>query len=160
MKKLWLFLLLALLLCGCQASPTFETLPDVYGQQQTASQRNVVLELPENVTVIRNDSGRLYLCDGYDVTVEIMVSGDLNRTMQTLTGFASDALTMVRTSTSNLMRYECVWSAAGEGGDQVGRAVVLDDGCYHYCVTVTAASETAGSYAEEWNALLESIRLN
>ena len=159
MKKLCLLLLLAALLCGCQAAPTFETIEDAYNEQTLRDPQEITVSLPEESVLIRSGSNRLYLCDGYDVTVEVMAAGDLNRTLQSLTGFASDTLTMVQTSASGLQRYECVWSSAGEGTDQVGRAVVLDDGCYHYCVTLTAASEQAGKLQEVWSDLLESITL-
>lgn len=159
MKKLCLLVILAVLLCGCQAAPTFETLEDVYNEQTMEDPLEIGVSLPDSATMIRSGSNRLYLCDGYDVTVEVMAAGDLNRTMQSLTGFAADALTMVQTSVSEMQRYECVWTSAGEGADQVGRAMVLDDGSYHYCVTLTATSEQAGKLQEVWNDLMNSITL-
>ena len=160
MKKICCLLLVMFLLSGCQAEPTFETIQDVYAGETLSEPRDVVLDLPEDATVIHSDQGKLYLCDGYDITVEIFAAGDLNRTVQTLTGFASDALTVLHTAVSDTQRYECVWSAAGEGGDMVGRAVVLDDGAYHYCVTVMASSEQAGKLSDNWQALLDSFSLN
>jgi VCBS repeat-containing protein len=53
-------------------------------------------------------------------------------------------------------RYESVWSAVGEGEDQVGRLVILDDGNYHYAVTVMAPAETAGELTKTWQKLLNS----
>ena len=159
MKKLCLLVVLAICLCGCQATTTFETLQDVYGEENLEGPRQITVSLPEEATMVRSGNNRLYLCDGYDVTVEVMASGDLNRTMQSLTGFAADALTMVQTSVQQMQRYECVWTSAGEGADQIGRAVVLDDGNYHYCVTMMAPSEQAGSLQAVWSDLLDSILL-
>lgn len=160
MKKLCILIVFVLLLAGCQAAPTFEGVEDVYGPQPQSAPRQVALALPENVQTIAGDNGKLYLCDGYEVTVETFSSGDLNGTVQQLTGFATDALTMLQTAVSGVDRYECAWSAAGENGDTVGRAVVLDDGQYHYCVTVMSNADTVGELAEDWQALLNSVQLN
>ncbi|MBQ2892518.1 MAG: hypothetical protein IJE24_00120 [Oscillospiraceae bacterium] len=160
MKKLCLILICVLFLTGCQAAPTFETVDDVYAPGQQSTARQIRLDLPENVQAIVGDNGRLYLCDGYDITVETFASGDLNSTIELLTGFAPDALTMLQTASSDGRRYECAWTAAGENGDTVGRAVVLDDGQYHYCVTVMSGANAAGELSATWQELLNSVSLN
>ncbi len=160
MKKVCFLLIFVLLLAGCQAVGTFETVNDVYAPQTQSAPRKIDLALPENTQTIAGNSGNLYLCEGYDVTVETLSSGDLNATIQTLTGFAPNALTMLQTAVSGVDRYECVWTAAGESGDTVCRAVVLDDGQYHYCVTVMSQADTAGELAAVWQELLNSVHLN
>lgn len=160
MKKICFVLIIVLLLSGCQAAQTFEGVQDVYGPQQQAAPRKIELDLPKNAQTVAGSSGDLYLCDGYDVTVETFPSGDLPYTIQTLTGFAPNALTMLQTSASGVDRYECVWTAAGENGETVGRAVILDDGQYHYCVTVMAQAEGIGKLADAWQELLGSVHLN
>lgn len=161
MKKIGLLLVIMLCLGGCKAEETFETLSDVYGEQPLAAKKEVVLSIPEDAAaqVIQSDSGTLYLCDGYEITLQTMSAGDLNRTMQSLTGFESDALTVMETVQAEITRYECVWTAAGEGGDMVGRAAVLDDGTYHYCVTVMAGAQEAGQLQQTWQTLLSSFAL-
>ncbi len=160
MKKICFLFIFVLLLSGCKAAPTFETMDDVYASQLPNAPRQVALELPKDVQTIVGSSGKLYLCDGYDVTVETFSSGDLSSTIQQVTGFAPDALTMLQTAVSGVDRYECVWTAAGENGDIVGRAVVLDDGQYHYCVTVMGSADTAGELSADWQELLNSVKLN
>lgn len=159
MKRICILLIFALCLCGCQAAQTFETVADVYAPQEPAEPRQMALTVPEDARVIGSESGRLYLCDGYEITLETMSAGDLNSTVRSLTGFPSDALTILETATAEIDRYECVWSAAGEGGDVVGRAVVLDDGEYHYCLTVTAPASSAGKLQQTWQLLLDSFSL-
>ena len=159
MKKACFLLVFVLFLTGCQASPTFETVQDVYGPSQSAP-RQIALDLPEDVQTVAGDSGKLYLCEGYDITVQTLSSGDLDRTVQQLTGYATDALTVMQTAVSGVDRYECVWTAAGENGDAVGRAVVLDDGQYHYCVTVMTQADGTGELSGAWQELLGSVRLN
>jgi len=160
MKKVCFLLIFVLLLTGCQAAQTFETVQDVYAPQTQNAPREVMLELPEHVQTIAGEGGKLYLCDGFDVTVETLASGNLSSTVQQLTGFAPDALTMLQTAVSDVDRYECVWTSAGENGDAVGRAVILDDGQYHYCVTVMSQADMAGELSEIWQELLNSVCLN
>ncbi len=160
MKKLCFLFVFVFMLVGCQATPTFETTEDVYAPQPQSAPRQVGLEIPEGVQTIAGENGKLHLCDGYDITVQTFASGDLNSTVQQLTGFAPDALTMLQTVASGVKRYECAWTAAGETGDTVGRAVVLDDGQYHYCVTVMSDAAAAGELTTVWQALLGSVQLN
>ena len=159
MKKLCCLLIFVLFLTGCQSVQTFETMEDVYAPQAQSAPRQVELALPQDVQTVAGANGRLYLCDGYAVTVEIFASGDLSSTLQQLTGFSPDALTMLQTMASDTRRYACAWSAAGESGDTVGRAVVLDDGQHHYCVTVMGQADDAGKLAETWQELLNSVQL-
>lgn len=149
-----------MLLTGCTAAETFETVDDVYAEGEPAVMRQVSLQLPEAAEIISGDAGTIYLCDGFEVTVQTMAAGDLNATMRSLTGFDADELTVVETGLTEAARYECVWTAAGEGGDAVGRAVVLDDGCYHYCVTVMASEDDAGALRQTWQALLDTVQLS
>lgn len=159
MKKVCFLLIFVLLLAGCQSVQTFETVQDVYAPEAQNAPRKIALELPEGAQTVAGENGMLYLCEHFDVTVETFSSGDLSRTVQVLTGFAPDALTMMQTAVSDVLRYECVWTAAGENGDTVGRAVILDDGQYHYCVTVMSQADIVGTLAEVWQELLSSVRL-
>ena len=65
----------------------------------------------------------------------------------------------VETFEKGFHRWDWVWTAAGEGGDAVGRAAVLDDGVYHYCVSVMAEAGEAGALETQWSALMGSIEV-
>lgn len=160
-RKCVLILITVLLLSGCSAEPTFETIADDHVQSVMQEERGVLLSIPEEAAaqMIQGDAGTIYLCDGFEVTTQILAAGDLNGTVQTLTGFESDDLTVMATAATDCTRYECVWSAAGESGDMVGRAVILDDGIYHYCLTVTADAGEASSLQEIWLKIIESFSL-
>lgn len=162
MKKVWIVMVLMTLLTGCGAAQTFETVDDVYSPQEAPEPKQVSLTLPEDAAAqtMESDQGTLYFCDGYEIMVETLSGGDINSTLKNLTGFSRDALTVMETSVSDVTRYECVWTAAGEAGDQVGRAVILDDGSYHYCLSVMAHSNDAGSLQESWQELLMSFDVN
>ena len=161
MKKLWIIPALLLLLTGCGAQETFETIADVYTPGQPTMQQ-VVLTLPEDAavpTLISGDAGKLYLCNGYVLTVQTFTGGDLNKTLTQLTGFSRDSLQPVETVRGGVKRYDCAWTAAGEGEDQVGRAAILDDGTYHYAVTVMAGASKMRELSETWQNILDSFSL-
>lgn len=124
--------------------------------------REIQLQLPKEATapVLQNqDGGKLYLCDGYTLMIQTLSAGDLDRTLREVTGFPKDQLTVMETEEMDIRRYNCVWSAAAEEGEQVARAMILDDGCYHYAVTVMADFASAGELAQTWNSLLGSVTL-
>lgn len=161
MKKCCLILIAVLMLSGCGAQETLETVADEYVQSVAAEQRGILLTIPEEAgaQMLQSETGTLYLCDGYEVTVQIMCAGNLSGTFQSITGFGVDDLTVLETAAADAARYECVWAAAGESGDMVGRAVVLDDGVYHYCVTVMADAGDAYALQETWQAVFDSFSL-
>lgn len=161
MKKGLLLLLCALLLTGCGAQETFETISDELGVSMPAV-CDVQLLLPEEAAVPSmesEDGSKLYLCDGYTVTVQTLDGGDLNRTFRELSGHSKDELTVIQTARDGIDRYECVWSAAGEGEDQICRALILDDGVYHYAVTVMANATQSGQLRQAWQEIMDSVSL-
>ena len=162
MRKCWIIGVLVLLLTGCGAQETFETLGDLYVEPVAATAQEMAVDLPAEIAapvMESGDSGKLYLCDGYTLTMQTFESGDLNRTLQECTGYGRDALTVMETVRDDVTRYECVWTSAGEGGDQLGRLTVLDDGCYHYVLTVMADAAEAGQLSQTWQHMFNSFRL-
>jgi len=156
----WLFAAL-ILLTGCTAQQTFETVSDAYVQPAVSVQQ-LQMTLPQEAGLPAMESengGSLYLCDEYTVTVQTLSSGDLTDTFRQLTGYTPQQLTVMERDSGGITRYEAVWSAAGEGADQVGRIVVLDDGSYHYAITVMAEAAAAGELTDTWNELMDGISL-
>ncbi len=160
MKKLLVILIVMLLLTGC-ATQTFETVDDLNDVQAIATPATLLLDLPEEAAApaMQGASGTLYFCGDYDIMVEVMPSGNLSNTLQTLTGFEGNELDLMQTVRCGVDCYEGVWSAAGEAGDHVGRVLVLDDGSFHYCVSIMSMAEDAGHCTEQWNEILESVAL-
>ena len=161
MKKLVLLIVCAVFLAGCAATGSFEQLQDVYVPETLSEPAKIQLTLPADAAAqtLTGSSGRLYFCDGYEITVETLTGGDLDRTLQILTGCNRDDLTLLETG-SGEKRWETVWTAAGEGSQQVGRLLVVDDGRYHYCVSVMADALDAGALQESWEALFSSVVLS
>ena len=162
LKKFMFVLAAVLLLSGCGAQETFETVSDVNAAPVLATQNRLQISLPDEAAVASmeaEDGSTIYLCDGYTVTVQQLSGGDLDRTLREITGFSKDALLVMETVRDGHKRYECVWSAAGEGEDQVGRAAILDDGQHHHIVTVMAGYTQAGELRSTWQHIMDSATL-
>ena len=159
MKKLCVMMALALLLCGCGEAQAFETVADEMVLSASAQPRQILLTLPEETLLpaMETDTGMLYLCDGYDVAVQTMESGDLDATVHQVCGFGSEDLTVIKTTEGDFTCYEFVWSAATELGEQIGRAMILEDSNYHYVLSTTAPAKNAAEYQEIWNGIFESF---
>ena len=163
MKKWWLCLPLLLMLCSCGGKTDFETMSDQYFVPDAPEPAQVNIQLPENAAVMTMENGSggtLYLCDGYAVAVQVLEAGDLDATLRTVTGYGRDDLQLYTVQSGGVSRCACVWACAGEGGDQVGKAVILDDGNYHYAVTVMADYTEAGHLQDTWKSILNSVTLN
>ena len=160
MKKWTVLILLLLFLTGCAAEKGFETVGDVYAPEPQTP-RQVILTLPSDATIqtISSDGGKLYLCDGYTVTVQTLQGGDMSKTIREVTGFSPDRLTLLETEKDGFSCRSCGWTAAGEGGDQIARTVILDDGNFHYAVTAMADSDAAGQLSDVWLNIFRSVSL-
>lgn len=162
MKKLCLILGMCLLMTGCAATETFETLGKIEHESDAApAMGSVQLVLPEEAAVatLSNDGDEMYECDGYTLMVQTLSSGDIHKTVQSISGFSVDELTVMESQAGGYRRYEWVWTAAGEGGDVLCRATVLDDGSYHYCLCAIAPAQSMGTLQAQWNEVFRSFRL-
>ena len=160
MKIVCILLMLALL-TGCGAQETFETIADWY-YEPVVSAGVIRVTLPQEAAVLASmdDGGSIYLCEGYSICMQTLASGDLERTLKTVTGFHSDRLQLIQTEQKNVKRYDFVWVAAGEGGDQLCRGAILDDGAFHYTLCVMSDADETGNYAETWDAIFSSFVLD
>lgn len=161
MKKCVWLLLVCVLLSGCGAEPTFETVADLPVSATAAPVRQVILVLPEEAAVpaSESESGKLYLCDGYEIALQTLEAGDLNATVQTISGFSREDLTVIESEAGDYKRYDMVWSCAGEQGDRIGKAVVLDDGNYHYVLSILADAARIREYEGVWQEMLDTYCL-
>ena len=160
MKKMCCWLLLVCLLAGCGDQETFETMEDAWVTDQAAPRR-IQVDLPEDTVlpVMETDTGKLYFCRDFEVSVQTLAGGDLDGTVRTLCGFGAEDVELMETAADGLTRYDFVWSSAGETGDQVGRACILSDGVWHYCVAAMAPEDRASDYREIWNGMFETVAL-
>lgn len=161
MKYFLSVLMMALLLSGCKAEETLETIADEWAVPVMAQPKEISVSLPGEAAIpaVEGSSGRIYVCEDYEIVIQTYPSGDLNATIQELSGYSRDDLTIVETVQDGIDRYDFVWASAGEGGDQLGRAVILDDGEYHYTMAVTRSSDTTETSQITWSQVFQSFTL-
>ena len=160
MKILMGVLALAIVLCGCGAEETFETVADEMVLTVMAQPRSIAVELPGEAAlpVVENDNGRIYLCEDYEIVLQTLEGGDVSATMETVSGREKEKLTVMETCADGISRYEFVWAAAGEEGDRLGRGVILDDGNFHYTLCVLRNADSVRSQTN-WNQVFSSFSL-
>lgn len=161
MRKYTLLLLIALLLSGCTGEETFETIADEWAAPVMAQPREVTVHLPDNAVapVLENDGQQVYLSDAYEIMIETLSAGDVDASIQALTGYNREQLCVMETCRENVTRYEFVWTCTGEEGQRLGRGVILDDGNYHYCMSVLRDAQDSTSAQIVWNDVFSSFRL-
>ena len=161
MKRMLVFALVMMLLSGCAAEETLETIADDPVQPVMAQPREIAVSLPGEASIptMEGDTGRMYLADDYEIYIQTLESGDLDATIQTVSGYSKDSLTVINTESDGIERYEFVWVSAGENGERLGRGVVLDDGSHHYVMTVLRDADTTETSQIVWNDVFSSFRL-
>ena len=161
MKKCLLFVLLALVMTGCAEEETMETVADEQVLPVMAQPGEILVELPGEAAMpaMESDTGRMYLAKDYEIYIQTMEAGDLEKTIRTLSGYEKEDLTVMATSTDGIHRYEFVWTCMGEAGERIGRAVVLDDGNYHYTMTVLRDADTTETSQIVWKDVFSSFNL-
>ena len=161
MKRMLVFALVMMLLSGCAAEETLETIADDLVQPVMAQPREIAVSLPGEASIptMEGDTGRMYLAADYEIYIQTLDAGDLDATIQTVSGYSKDSLTVINTESDGIERYEFVWASAGEKGERIGRGVVLDDGNYHYVMTVLRDADTTETSQIVWNDVFASFRL-
>lgn len=157
------FAVVAMLLGGCGAQQTFETLADAEVLEVIAPMASLEVEIPEGATVLAMNAqlqGRVYLCPEYVMAVQTFSAGNLDETIRQVSGFHKEDVTLLQTRMENLNRYDWVWTAVEEDGDVICRAAIVDDGAYHYAVSVSAPAENVGQLEQQWEQVFSSIKLN
>lgn len=160
MKKFGVLFFAMLMLTACASQQTAETVADDMAVPVMAEPRKISVDLPEDgeQTVVEGVSGNLYLGSGYTIAIETLDAGDLDRTVYDLTGFHKTSLTVITTESDGVKRHEFVWATAGETGEQLGHGVILDDGNYHYCMSVLRPAEAEMSQII-WDQVYQSFSL-
>lgn len=161
MKKILLGLCCAIVLCGCAAEETVETVADDWASPVNAQQRQTYVKLPEEAAspAVESGSDRLYQCEDYEITLQTLSGGDLKATVQGICGYDPEDLTVMHRQRDGVDSYEFVWTTMGEEGECVGRAKILDDGSYHYVLTVFADADKSHGCLGDWLYMFESFTL-
>ena len=131
---------LALAGCSAQEKPVFETVGGVSAEQpELPAAGKIELELPEQAAAqtMDTDEEQIYTWESYELRTMTQPSGDIAATMERLTGMNAESLTVMKQESDGMSIYQTVWSSTTEDGVRCGRAMVADDGSYHYCVSLT-----------------------
>ena len=162
MKKFLLICALALLLTGCKTQQTFETVEDIAPVEPVAVPMQFFVALPDAAatpTFQDENGGELYVCQDYTISKQILESGDMEKTVKTLTGKETQDLQIMKTKQDGCDRYDFVWTTAGEDGLQLGRACILDDGNFHYALTTMTQEETSQNLRDTLQDMFQSCSL-
>lgn len=161
LRKIAVIVLCMVLLCGCTAEETYETIADEWIVPVMAQPREIAVTLPDNAVapVLHGEGAQLYLSEGYEILLETVAAGDLSATVRNISGFEKENLTILETMQDDAVRYDFVWVSAGEKGDRLGRCVILDDGNYHYCMSVLQDAEGNGKSQIVWDEVFTSFSL-
>ena len=153
--------LLTVLLCGCSSTDSLEMINDHFETVPVAAPAMIHLDFPEedNVTVAQGDGWCTYTADAYEIVVQTCASGDLNRTLQQITGYNKERLTVMEIPATNTNKYVCAWSTVSEEGEMVGRCTIIDDGVYHYCLSVLIDADVAGDIREDIDTIFATYSL-
>ena len=161
MKKCIFVFALLLMLSGCGHQQTLETVNDVPAEPVQAAMQQMLVELPTDAVapVMETEDGKLYICGDAVICLQTRPAGDLAKTVKNVCGFDLEQLDMLQTSWGNTRRYDFVWAAVEEAGEQACRACILDDGQYHYVLTAAAPAGQAGQLQDTWRQMFNSFRL-
>lgn len=160
-KKCLMMLILPLLLAGCAAQETLETVADPVVEIMAPKPAQISVRLPDGAVapVLDSDAEQVYSAEDYEIMIETLSAGDLDATIQKLSGYDRENLTVMETQQGDASRYEFVWTSIGEHGSRLGRGVILDDGNYHYCLSVLRDSQTKRNTQIVWSDVFESFSL-
>ena len=153
-------MLVCMLLGGCGAEETMETVADEWVEPVIVPAREIRVSLPEELAPVTEDTtGSLYIASNYEIHIQTMSGGDLDETIRSISGHEREDLTVIETEPHGVHRYDLVWTAVGEGGDRIGRAVIVDDGEYHYTMTVLRDAGSVETDQIVWRTVFESFTL-
>lgn len=161
MKKACMFFLVMVLLSGCGKGK--------YEVRQAPCGTEVETPAPGVITICVTDEmstpvmntqegDRLYIADNYEVSLQTLAGCSVEETLKNCTGFDRSKLMVIETQKDGMKRYDCAWSAVGEGTQFVGRTTILDDGDFHYVLTVTG--DDGETVADAWQQLADSFTVS
>lgn len=141
--------LVTLCLVGCSTAqePVMETIgPEAYqdfGAKPVAAQIHVLVpEQAVSEAIADGQNGMVYTWEDHTLILQTRDSGNIQATVEALTGQDYDNLTVMSRNKGDLTYYQTVWSATGEGQINLGRALIADDGAYHYCLSLVSPEDS------------------
>ena len=106
------------LLTGCGAQETYETIADEVVESVMATPKQIFVDLPGDALapVLETMGEQVYLSHDYEIVIETLNAGDLASTVEAISGYPMEALTIMNTQRDGIDRHEFVWASAGDSG--------------------------------------------
>ena len=161
MKSVMFLLVLMMCLSGCvrNETPVMETVSDEIIEPAAAEPKPIAVWLPEGAAAqTMAGAGECYTWGDCELRLQTLAGGDIQATLQELTGLSPDRLTVMEYQREGLQFYQTVWSATGEEGITLGRCMVADDGNYHYCLSLLSPEDA--DVAEDFAQICSSLDLS
>ena len=163
MKKGIVWIMLMLLLTGCSSETTYETIGNVWEESEpTAVQGTMDFALPEGarMEVLEENGSKYYSVGNWEIWTQVYPSGNIRSTIELVTGLEPDMPTVVRQQVEDMTCHETAWSTTGEDGMKAARTAVLDDGNYHYCISVMVPESDAEEVGDFFTQILDSVSIS
>lgn len=150
-----MLLLVFIMFGGCQKGEDLEVIADDWKETLVQEPAHVQFNVPDDVSleVMSGNDWKVYQGDYYQILVQHYPSGDLDRTLKDICGYTKEDLTVIEITGEDIDKYLFGWSAVSEEGELVGRCAVLDDGRFHYCLSVLVNAEKSG----ELRGIIDSV---
>ena len=162
MKKVVVLLLASVMLAGC-AKQQYETRGAHCSAEDSPEAGIISISVPDGLSapIMYADGGdRIYIADDYEVYLQTYPGGDTGETIRQCTGYDPAQLTVLETEKDGFKRYDCAWTSTGEGVQNVGRLLLLDDGHHHYVLSVIAPADCGEALNEAWKQLSDTFTVS
>lgn len=164
MKKVLLFVMVAVFLGGCAAEPVYETIGNAMEDTlPVGAPGTIELTLPEDaeMQVIDGESGsKSYRIGDMELWTQVCEGGDISDTLEQVTGIRSDALTVMEYQLDEMSCNEIAWITNTDEGSLVCRTAVLDDGNYHYCISLMMPEENAQELSTSFSEIMDGVSIS
>ena len=159
MKK-WM-IVFALMLAGCSARPVYETIGNACQGFADTEPMNIQMWLPQEAILEASESNgeSRYICGNWEIWTVICPGGDLNQTLETMSGMDPQYMTVMSRKMGEYTCHETVWSTTGESGTMICHGAVLEDGNHHYCIGLVSSEAESAEAKAVFDQILESVSL-
>ena len=156
-----LSVVLLMVLAGCSAAPTWETVEDISLPEivQPAAYE-IQMALPDGAELLwETDSGKQYQLNHMEIESIRYYASDLDAAVEYVSGFAADRLDILETSRFGMPEYRFAWCSQTEEGARLYRADLVMDGSTCYAL-ICSAPEDAGEFHDQARQVFSSFGLS
>lgn len=163
--KLACLLCVLLVLTGCSAIPTWETVEDMVPSVPASAWQEeayvIQAGLPAGAALTAESVGcKIYEAGDMEIETTTFLSSDLNSAVKRLSGYEADRVSILQTSRFGMPEYRFAWySQTAEGGRLYQTDLVMDDAVC-YAVVCSMPEDAGGSFTEEVRPVFAAFGLS